>query len=356
MNNNYAIIMAGGIGSRFWPLSTPERPKQFLDILGTGKTLIQMTYERLLPMVDAANIFILTNTDYASIVKEQLPALTDNQILTEPERKNTAPCIAYAAAKIAAINPEANLIVCPSDHLILREDRFRAIVEIGLKDAHDTNSIVTIGIHPTKPHTGYGYIEIDNEVTRTPGSVAHVQQFREKPDFGTAERFLAAGNFFWNSGIFIWKAATVIGALKHHQTDIYDLFCKDNTAYNTPNEQAFVNDAFAKTKDISIDYAVLEKASNVKVVVSDFDWSDLGTWGSLAEHIDKDANNNALIGNNIHLFNASNNLIDSKSGKTVLINGIHDCIVVESEDVLMILSQKEEQDLKHFVAQIDNKK
>lgn len=355
MNNNYAIIMAGGIGSRFWPLSTPERPKQFLDILGIGKTLIQMTYERLLPLVNPENIFILTNTSYAAIVKEQLPALTDNQILTEPQRKNTAPCIAYAAAKIVALNPEANLIVCPSDHLILREDKFRAIIEIGLADAALTNSIITIGINPTKAHTGYGYIEIDAKTSREPGSVSNVMQFREKPDLTTAEKFIAAGNFFWNSGIFIWKASTVIGALKNHQADIYALFCQETSAYNTPNEQAFVNNAFELTKDISIDYAVLEKATNVKVVISDFDWSDLGTWGSLAEHIEKDAQNNSIIGSNIHIFDASNNLINSKSGKKVLINGIHDCIVVESEDVLMILSQKDEQELKHFVAQIEQK-
>lgn len=355
MNNNYAIIMAGGIGSRFWPLSVPEKPKQFLDILGTGKTLIQMTYERLLPMVNPENIYVLTNATYADLVKDQLPALKWEQILTEPQRKNTAPCIAYAAAKIGALNSAAKLIVCPSDHLIVKEDRFRAIIEIALTDAEQTNSIVTIGIDPTKPHTGYGYIEIDSNADRSAGSVSDVKQFREKPDLATAEQFLSEGNFFWNSGIFIWKASTVIGALKNHQKDIYDLFCANTSAYNTEKEQDFVNEAFIKTPDISIDYAVLEKASNVKVVISDFDWSDLGTWGSLSEHIEKDAFNNALIGSNIHVFGASNNLINSKSGKTVLINGIDNCIVVDAEDVLMILSQKDEQDLKHFVAKINQK-
>ena len=347
--------MAGGIGSRFWPLSVPEKPKQFLDILGNGKTLIQMTYDRLLPLVKPENIYVLTNASYAALVQEQLPALTSNQILTEPQRKNTAPCIAYGAAKIAQLNPEANLIVCPSDHLIVKEDRFRAIIETGLKDAADTNSIVTIGINPTQPHTGYGYIEIDANADRTPGSVSDVKQFREKPDLQTAMSFLAAGTFFWNSGIFIWKASTIIGALKNHQTDIYDLFCADASKYNTPEEQAFVDEAFNKTQDISIDYAILEKASNVKVVVSDFDWSDLGTWGSLADHIQKDADNNALIGENIHMFGAKNNLISSKTNRTVLINGLEDCIVVDSDDVLMILSKKDEQDLKHFVAKIETK-
>lgn len=353
MNNNYAIIMAGGIGSRFWPLSVPEKPKQFLDILGIGKTLIQMTYERLLPTVKAENIYVLTNASYASIVQEQLPALTNNQILTEPLRKNTAPCIAYAAAKIAQLNPQANLIVCPSDHLIVKEDRFRAIIEKGLKDANDTNSIVTIGINPTQPHTGYGYIEIDAQADRSPGAVSEVKQFREKPDLETAKKFLVAGTFFWNSGIFIWKASTIIGALKNHQADIYALFCADDSKYNTPDEQAFVDDAFNRTQDISIDYAILEKASNVKVVVSDFDWSDLGTWGSLADHIQKDAENNALIGKNIHVFGAKNNLISSKTSRTVVINGLEDFIVVDAADVLMILSKKDEQNLKHFVAQIE---
>ena len=347
--------MAGGIGSRFWPLSVPEKPKQFLDILGIGKTLIQMTYERLLPLVKAENIYILTNESYASLVQEQLPNLTAGQILTEPQRKNTAPCIAYAAAKIVAINPQANMIVCPSDHLIMKEDRFHAIIQTAISDSEQTDSIVTIGINPTKAHTGYGYIEIDSKAERSAGSVSDVQQFREKPDLATAESFINAGNFFWNSGIFIWKASTVIGALKNHQTDIYDLFCSDLSAYNTPEEQAFVNDAFNKTQDISIDYAVLEKASNVKVVVSDFDWSDLGTWGSLSEHIELDNANNALIGENIHVFGASNNLISSKTNRKVLVNGLEDFIVVDSEDVLMILSKKDEQDLKHYVAKMESK-
>ncbi len=345
--------MAGGIGSRFWPLSVPEKPKQFLDILGIGKTLIQMTYERLLPLVNPENIYVLTNSSYAVLVKEQLPALTDNQILTEPQRKNTAPCIAYAAAKISALNPDANLIVCPSDHLIVKEDRFRAIIETALADSAQTNSIVTIGINPTQPHTGYGYIEIDASADRTPGSVSNVKQFREKPDLQTAKGFINAGTFFWNSGIFIWKASTIIGALKNYQNDIYELFCSNTTQYNTSNEQEFVDSAFNQSKDISIDYAILEKANNVKVVVSDFDWSDLGTWGSLADHIQKDENANAIIGKNIHLFNAKNNIINSKSNKIVLINGLEDYIIVDSEEVLMILSKKDEQELKHFVAKIE---
>src|SRR5690606_20706584 len=275
-NNKYAVIMAGGVGSRFWPLSIPERPKQFIDVLGIGKTLIQMTHERLLNIVPAENIFILTNEKYLNLVNQQLPNVARSQILTEPQRKNTAPCIAYAAAKINAIDPNACMVVCPSDHLILKEEQFKKIVDTAIENAVSNDKIVTLGIKPTRPDTGYGYIEFSKESNALAGDVTKVLQFREKPNHEMAEVFIKSGNFYWNSGIFVWKASVVIDALKRYQYDLYELFCADSSKYNTPEEQIFVNTAFDACQDISIDYAIMEKADNVDVVLATFDWSDLG--------------------------------------------------------------------------------
>ena len=349
MENNYAVIMAGGVGSRFWPMSTPEFPKQFLDVLGIGKTLIQMTYERLLPIIPAENIFVLTNEKYASIVAEQLPMLASDQILKEPQRKNTAPCIAYGAAKITAKNPNACMVVCSSDHLILREDKFVEIVQTAIKQANLENRIVTMGIAPTRPDTGYGYIEYTNERLIHPGQVTEVIQFREKPDLATAESFLASGNFCWNSGIFVWKTTTVLNALKNFQPILHDLFASDLSFYNTPLEQENVNRAFEQCEDISIDYAVMENAKNVDVVLANFDWSDLGTWGSLSIHLHKNGNGNSVIGKNVHLFNAENCQVNVPSDKLVVIDGLKDYIIVESKNRLLILKNENEQELKNYL-------
>lgn len=355
MNNNYAIIMAGGVGSRFWPLSTPKRPKQFIDVLGIGKTLIQMTYERLLNLVPVENIYVLTNELYAKLVQEQLPDIAFNQILTEPKRKNTAPCIAYAAAKIHAFNQDACMIVCPSDHLILKENIFADVVNTAIAQARNNDRIVTLGIKPTRPDTGYGYIEFSKESNANLGDVMGVLQFREKPNKETAEIFLKSGNFYWNSGIFIWKTSTVLDALKTYQFDLFDLFCSNLANYNTPQEQNFVNHAFNECEDISIDYAIMEKATNADVVLANFDWSDLGTWKSLYEQLDKDTFNNSIIGENVHTFNVKNCLVNVPKDKLVLIDGLSNHIIVESDNVLMILKNNHEQELKNYLKAIEEK-
>lgn len=345
--------MAGGVGSRFWPLSTPDRPKQFIDVLGIGKTLIQMTYERLLNLVPAQNIYVLTNEKYVNLVTEQLSDISRDQILTEPQRKNTAPCIAYAAAKIQSINENACMIVCPSDHLILKEELFRNIVDTAVKNAVENDKIVTLGIKPTRPDTGYGYIEFSKGNNTLAGEVTKVLQFREKPNLETAELFIKSGNFYWNSGIFVWKAAVVLKALEKYQKDLFDLFCADTSKYNTQEEQSFVNYAFEVCQDISIDYAIMEQADNVDVVLANFDWSDLGTWKSLNEHLKKDTFNNSIIGGNVHTFNVKNCLVNVPEHKLVMIDGLSDYIVVESDNVLMILKNSNEQELKNYIKQIE---
>lgn len=345
--------MAGGVGSRFWPLSTPARPKQFIDVLGIGKTLIQMTYERLLNLVPEGNVFILTNEKYVALVETQLPGIERSRILTEPQRKNTAPCIAYAAAKIQAMDKDACMIVCPSDHLILKEEAFRNIVETGIRNAVDNDKIVTLGIKPTRPDTGYGYIEFSKGSNVIAGEVTKVLQFREKPNLETAELFIRSGNFYWNSGIFIWKSSVVLKALERYQKDLFDLFCADPSKYNTPEEQDFVNHAFETCEDISIDYAIMEQSDNVDVVLANFDWSDLGTWKSLNEHLEKDTYNNSIIGGNVHAFNVKNCLVNVPENKLVLLDGLSDYIVVESDNVLMVLKSSNEQELKNYLKQIE---
>lgn len=345
--------MAGGVGSRFWPMSTPKKPKQFLDVLGIGKSLLQMTYERMLQIAPPENIYVLTNTGYAALVKEQLPALTDNQILKEPMRKNTAPCIAYAAAKINALNADATMVVSPSDHLILKEQRFTEIIQTAIKQATNEDRLVTLGIQPTRPDTGYGYIEFSAESELKPGDVTPVRQFREKPDLATAQTFLAQGNFCWNAGIFVWKTSTILDALKKHQPELHGLFARDLSHYNSPQEQVNVNRSFEMCQDISIDFAIMENASNVDVVLSDFDWSDLGTWGSLNTHLNKDENNNSVIGDHVYLFNSQNNLVNVPANKLVLLDGLENYIVVEADNMLMVLKNENEQALKNYLKEIE---
>ncbi|MFN6013127.1 MAG: mannose-1-phosphate guanylyltransferase [Flavobacteriales bacterium] len=354
-NNNYCIIMAGGVGSRFWPMSTPQKPKQFLDVLGIGKSLIQMTYERLLSISPSENIFVVTNAAYAEIVKEQLPDLEYGQILTEPKRKNTAPCIAYASAKIKALDPEATLVISPADHLIIKENRFTEILNTAIEQANSDDRLVTLGIQPSRPDTGYGYIEFSAEKGMKAGEVTPVIQFREKPDLITADQFVQSGNFYWNSGIFVWKAKTILNALQQFQPGLYDLFAGDPGFYNTSDEQTRINECFDRCEDISIDFAIMEHAKNVDVVLADFDWSDLGTWGSLSEHLQKDEHNNSIIGDNTHLFNSSNCLVNIPSDKLVLLDGLNDYIVVESENMLMVLKNENEQELKNFLKIMETK-
>ena len=344
--------MAGGIGSRFWPMSVPERPKQFLDVLGIGKSLIQMTYERLLHVSPVENIFIVTNTQYKEMVLEQLPNLKHEQVLTEPERKNTAPCIAYAAAKIHSLNENANLIISPADHLIIQEQNFKSSIETAI-NAASAGRIATIGIQPTRPDTGYGYIEVEQTSNIKANDIMEVKQFREKPDLETAKAFLSSGNFYWNSGIFVWKSSTVLSALKEFQPALFDLFGSDLDMYKGQDEQKHVNHAFSVCEDISIDFAVMEHAKNIDVVLANFDWSDLGTWGSLDLHLEKDKNNNAVIGDGVNTFNTTNCIINIPKGNTAVIDGLDGYIIIQSDDKLMILQKENEQELKQYLSTIN---
>lgn len=355
MENNYCIIMAGGVGSRFWPMSTPKCPKQFLDVLGIGKSLIQMTYERLLHIAPKENIYVVTNECYAELVQSQLSELTSDQILTEPLRKNTAPCIAYASAKIFAKNKNATLIVAPSDHLILKEENFVQTINIAIEDANLDEKLVTLGIKPTRPDTGYGYIEFSDKKEIFPGQVTEVKHFREKPSAEMAELFLKSGNYYWNSGIFIWKASSILNALEKFKPELFKLFAGDLSFYNTDQEQKNINRCFEECEDISIDFAVMENAKNTDVVLANFDWSDLGTWGSLYTHLEKDFNGNAVIGDNVHMMNSTNCIVNLPNDKLVLIEGLDNHIVVESDNMLMILNKSDEQNLKKYMIPMTEK-
>lgn len=346
--------MAGGIGSRFWPMSTPQRPKQFLDVLGIGKSLLQMTFERLTRIAPSDQIYIVTNAAYADLVQEQLPEISANQVLTEPKRKNTAPCIAYAASKIYDLNPDATLVVAPSDHLIMKEDRFQEIVEIAIRRANEHDRLVTLGIKPTRPDTGYGYIEFVEEGDIIGGQVREVKHFTEKPNREVAELFLKSGNYYWNSGIFVWRASTILHALEKFKPELHALFAASNGFYNSDREQDAVNHCFDVCEDISIDFAVMENAKNVDVVLANFDWSDLGTWGSLYTHLEKDYNGNAVIGKHVHMINSTNCIVNLPDNKLALIEGLDNHIIVESDNMLMILNKNDEQNLKKYMGPMED--
>lgn len=350
--DNYAIIMAGGIGSRFWPMSTTERPKQFLDVLGIGKSLIRLTYERLLQLIASENIYIVTNEKYVDLVKAQLPELTGEQILTEPVRKNTAPCITYAAAKIYAKNENANLVVAPSDHLILKEDRFNKILSIALEESSKGEQLITLGIKPNRPDTGYGYIQFYQDGDIIGGQIKKVKQFTEKPNKELAELFVKSGDYYWNSGIFIWKASTLLKAIQKFKPELYSGFCSNYGIYNTPAERKFVHDAFLNCEDISIDFAIMENAKNIYVVLADFNWSDLGTWSSLYEHLEKDYKGNAAD-KKVWMVDSTNCIVKLNSDKKAIIQGLKNYIVIESEDKLLILNKEDEQNLKKYLSSLE---
>jgi mannose-1-phosphate guanylyltransferase len=341
--------MAGGVGSRFWPMSTEEKPKQFLDILGLGKSLLQLTFERLNKQIPAEQIFILTNKSYFSLVKEHLPMLRDEQIICEPQRKNTAPCILYAALKIQHLEPNSTLVIAPSDHLILKEDRFHEQLSIAVNEAQK-DKLLTLGIHPTRPDVGYGYIEFDSSIDRSAGQVAKVIQFREKPKLDQAKEFLYAGNFYWNAGIFIWKTATILSAFKKYQLELFNLF--NQITIGSAKETIQLAQAFSDCQDISIDYAILEKSDQISMVLTDFDWSDLGTWGSLSEKTTSNELGNSVINVDAHFFNASNNLVIASQSKKILIDGLTDYIVVDSGDKLLIIKKENEDQLKTYLKSI----
>ncbi len=346
--------MAGGIGSRFWPMSQESHPKQFLDVLGIGKTLIQMTYERLKKLVPDSQIYVVTNERYAGLVKEQI-GIADNQILTEPMRKNTAACIAYASHKIYNLNPNANLIVAPSDHLIMKEDRFVDIVNVALEKSLSEECLVTLGIKPSRPDSGYGYIQFEDGRDILMGEVRKVRQFTEKPNRELAEIFLKSGDYYWNSGIFIWTAKTIIDSLQKFKPELNQLFTSKGDDYNTAAEQDFINEAFYNCEDISIDFAVLENAKNVHVVLANFGWSDLGTWGSLYTHLEQDVEGNAVIGEHVHMFESENCIVNMPDDKMVLLQGLEDYIVVEAHGILMVVKKNHEQRIKGYLKEIKKK-
>jgi mannose-1-phosphate guanylyltransferase len=354
-NNNYCVIMAGGVGSRFWPLSRTSRPKQFLDILGTGRTLIQQTYDRFAKIIPEKNILIVSHEDYKDLIFEQLPGIHPNQVLLEPMRKNTAVCVAYANFKILKENPNANIVVAPSDHLILREEEFLDVLAKGLEFTQSTNALLTIGIKPSRPETGYGYIQINGELNKT-SSIKKVKTFTEKPNLEMAKIFYESGEFFWNSGIFIWSLNSILHAFDLYMPDLNTQFQDAINLLNTPQEIDFVRGFYPKCKSISIDYAVMEKAENVFVICADFGWSDLGTWGSLYTHLDKDDSKNAIIGDNVFMYNSSNCAVNIPSDRLAVIHGLDDYIVVDSDGVLLICKKEDEQRIKDFVNDVKIKK
>ncbi len=354
MNKNlYAVLMAGGVGSRFWPVSTSEFPKQFHDMLGTGETLIQKTFGRLSQLIPRENILILTNACYKDLVLEQLPQVSEQQLVLEPAMRNTAPCILYATLKIKKMNPNASMVVAPSDHWIEDEVQFIDNLRHAFEFSELNQSLMTLGIIPTFPNTGYGYIEYDKLDTRT---VKKVKQFREKPDYATAKEFINSRNFLWNAGIFVWSVETIENAFKNFQPAMYDLFLSGYESYNTDKETDFIKENYIKADDISIDYAVMENADNVYVLPATFDWNDLGTWGSLYDKLPKDSQSNAVVNADLFIENGSNNIVRSNPGKKVVIDGLDDYIIVDKDDVLLIYPKKKEQDIKQIVAKINAKK
>ena len=348
-NDNYCVIMSGGVGSRFWPFSTEEKPKQFLDFFGIGRSLLQSTYDRFRKIVPAENIFIVTNDAYASMTKKQLPELADNQILLEPMRRNTAPAIAYATYRIRAVNPRANIIVAPSDHLILREEQFISDINKGLDFVAKHPVLFTLGIKPNRPETGYGYIQISGEKL---DGVRKVKTFTEKPNIELAMKFLSSGEFVWNSGIFLWNVNSILDAFNKYLPDIVLKFNEGLELFNTPHEKKFIDDSFPFCPNISIDYGILEKADNVYVNVSEFGWSDLGTWGSLHEIAQKDEFENANLNCKSLFIESYNNIVTMSDGKLVVVQGLEDFIVAESDKVLLICKKSEEQRIKHFVMDV----
>ena len=343
--SNYVAIMAGGIGSRFWPASRQALPKQFLDIMGVGKSLIRLTFERFLKLCPAENIFVVTNMQYRDLVLEHIPELSVNQVLAEPSRNNTAPCIAYTAFKLQALNPDAKMIVAPSDHIILDEAGFLEVVGKGLDFAGQHDALLTLGIKPAAPHTGYGYIQYGQEAA---DGVFKVVRFTEKPAVEKARAFVQSGEYLWNAGIFVWRTAHVLQAFQQHAPKIYDILGAGQSHYNTPSEQDFINTHYPTTPNISVDYALMEKADNIYTIPSSFGWSDLGSWGALYEEMGKDQQGNVVSTEKAVLENVSNCLLRVPKDKLVILKDLDDFIVIDEEDVLLIYPKSQEQQIKQI--------
>lgn len=347
--NYYAILMAGGVGSRFWPVSTESFPKQFHDMLGTGDTLLQKTFQRLNKLIPTENILILTNEKYNDLVLQQLQQVKQRQVVLEPAMRNTAPCILYASLKIQKENPDAVMIVAPSDHWIEDEDAFSQNVQQAFQFCEQNDALMTLGIKPTFPNTGYGYIECGNASAE---NISEVIQFREKPDYETAKQFLSQGNFLWNAGIFMWSATSVINAFKNNQPELFEHFNKGIETYNTATEAEFIEENYAKAENISVDYAIMESSKNVYVIPATFDWNDLGTWGSLYDKLDKDNANNAVVNAKTLVEDASGNMIRTAKEKVVVVDGLNDYIIVDKDEVLLIFPKTKEQDIKNVLQKV----
>jgi len=347
MNNQYGIIMAGGVGSRFWPESTPEMPKQFLDLLGTGKSFIQQTFERLNKSIPAGQIYILTNERYRKLIKQQLPQLSDEQIIAEPVMRNTAPAILYAAKKIHALNPQAVMLVAPSDHFIAHEEKFTANVQTAFDEVTRYDKLMTLGIVPNSPNTGYGYIQYDKN-DKNP--VKKVLQFTEKPDFETAQKFLAQGNFLWNAGIFVWSSDSILKAFKRYLPEMYQLMSEGDVLYNTLGEKDFIQKTFPQLQNISIDYGILEKANNVYVLPAEFVWNDLGAWNAIYEQLQQEGRDNVVIHSDLIADNSRGNLVKTNHKKVVL-KDLNNYVVVDTKDTLMIIPRKDDQKVKEYANQ-----
>ena len=347
--NNHLVIMAGGVGSRFWPMSTTEKPKQFIDVLGVGKTLIQLTVERFGDLVAQENIWVVTNQKYAPIVEEQLPNIPKANILCEPCRRNTAPCIAYVSWRIKSNDPKANIVVTPSDHIVMDTTEFQRVIKECMRFTSETDAIVTLGMKPNRPETGYGYIQADLSTSSLRNKeIYRVDSFREKPDLKTAEQYIKKNYYFWNAGIFIWNVNTIVNAFRIYEPAMAKIFESMQSVYGTDKEQAFINERFPECENISVDYAIMEKAEEIFVCPADFGWSDLGTWGSLHGQSKKDLYGNATIGQNISLIESHNCIVHTTQEKKVVIQGLDGYIIAEKDDTLLICKLSEEQRIKQF--------
>ncbi|MCD8318129.1 MAG: mannose-1-phosphate guanylyltransferase [Paraprevotella sp.] len=348
-SNNHLVIMAGGIGSRFWPMSTPECPKQFIDVLGCGRTLLQLTVDRFKNICPQENIWVVTSESYADIVKAQLPEIPETNILKEPCRRNTAPCIAYVSWRIKKQNPKANIVVAPSDHIVMDVPEFERVIRSGLNFTAETDSILTLGMKPNRPETGYGYIQADLSFASARNKeIFRVDSFKEKPDFATASRYVKKNNYFWNSGIFVWNVSTIINAFRVYQPAIAQIFENLIPIYGTPQEQDIINQEFPNCESISVDYAIMEKVEEIFVLPANFGWSDLGTWGSLHEQVPHDVYGNACIGQNISVYDTRNCMIHTTQERKVVVQGLDGFIVAEKNHTLLICKLSEEQRIKQF--------
>ena len=350
--NNHLVIMAGGIGSRFWPMSSAQLPKQFIDVLGCGRTLIQLTMDRFKDICLPENVWVVTSANYLEIVKEQLPEVAEDHILLEPCRRNTAPCIAYVSWKIKRRNPKANIVVTPSDHIVMDVREFGRVVTSAMKFTAESDAIVTLGMKATRPETGYGYIEADLSMACPSNKeIYRVDAFKEKPDLETAERYLRRNNYFWNAGIFIWNVNTIVNAIRVYQPTMAEVFERMMPYYYMEQEQEMINELFPTCENISVDYAIMEKADEIYVFPASFGWSDLGTWGSLHDNSEKDAHNNVCIGPNIKMYESRNCVIHTTQEKKVVIQGLDGYIVAEKNDTLLVCRLSEEQRIKDFSAE-----